>query len=155
VDFLSRKTFAPMREALLLHFAREKASDDAKAAKAPRRRWLPVVIGVACLSAAIYLAFRGGLLLAGLTSPELLMILKGLAATFMRVTAALLLSSLWTVPAGVAIGTHPKLARIAQPIAQIAASVPATAVFPVVVMAMVGLTGGLGLASMVLLVLGT
>ena len=37
----------------------------------------------------------------------------GLGATFLRVNLALLLGALWTVPAGVAIGLNPRLARIA------------------------------------------
>lgn len=68
---------------------------------------------------------------------------------------ALLLGAAWTVPAGVAIGLSPRLARVAQPVAQIAASVPATALFPVVLLAVVGAGGGLGVASILLLLLGT
>lgn len=155
IDLIDRKTIAPLREALLLHFARIEATERKDASKTSIRKWLPAIVGFAFIGAALFLVFRGGLLLAGLSLAEIAMILKGLTATFLRVAVALALSALWTVPVGVAIGTHPKLARILQPIAQIAASVPATAVFPVVVMAMVGLTGGLGLASMVLLILGT
>ncbi len=59
---------------------------------------------------------------------------KSAGATFLRVAAALVIGSAWTIPAGVAIGLHPKLARIAQPLAQMAASVPATALFPVVLL---------------------
>jgi NitT/TauT family transport system permease protein len=155
VDLLSRKTIAPLREALLLHFAREKSAEHAAASQTPLRRWLPVVIGVVLLGAALYLVFQGGLLLAGLSRGEVTSISKGLLATFLRVTGALVLGSLWTVPAGVAIGTHPRLARIAQPLAQIAASVPATALFPVVLLALLRVGGGMGIASMALLLLGT
>ena len=79
----------------------------------------------------------------------------GLGATFLRVNLALLLAALWTIPVGVAIGLHPKLARIAQPIAQIAASVPATALLPVILLVLIRLGGGLGIASIVVLLLGT
>jgi NitT/TauT family transport system permease protein len=102
-----------------------------------------------------YLLFHGVLLLTGLSRAELLEILKGLVATFLRVAVALALGTLWTVPAGVAIGTHPKLARIAQPLAQIAASVPATALFPVVLLALIRAGGGLGVGSILLMLLGT
>jgi NitT/TauT family transport system permease protein len=71
------------------------------------------------------------------------------------VNLTLLLGALWTIPAGVAIGFNPKLARIAQPLAQIAASVPATALFPVVLLLLIRVGGGLGLGSIVLLLLGT
>lgn len=155
VDLLERKTINPMREALLLHFARENKQPRQAASRINIRRWLSIPIIAVALIGVLYLVFRGAQLLAGLGASELLEILKGLGATFLRVAGALLLSALWTVPVGVAIGTHPKLARLAQPLAQIAASVPATAVFPVVLMAMISFGGGMGLASMVLLILGT
>ena len=65
-----------------------------------------------------------------ITWPDLRLLLEGAAATFLRVNAALLISAAWTIPVGVAIGLNPRLARIVQPLAQILASVPATAVFP-------------------------
>src|SRR5205085_1436936 len=68
---------------------------------------------------------------------SLALTLKSAIATFFRVNVALLVASAWTIPAGVAIGFHPRLARIAQPLAQIAASVPATALFPVLLLALV------------------
>ena len=66
----------------------------------------------------------------------------------------LLISALWTVPVGVAIGLNPKLARI-QPVAQILASVPATAFFPILLIGLLKIGGGLGIGSMALMVLGT
>ncbi len=63
-----------------------------------------------------------------LAEASLLKIMKGALATFLRVNVALVLAAAWTIPAGVAIGFHPRLARIAPaPLLQIAASVPATA----------------------------
>ena len=72
-----------------------------------------------------------------------------------RVMLALLIGALWTIPVGVMIGFSPKLARIAQPLAQIAASVPATALFPIVLLVLIRIGGGLGVGSIVLLLLGT
>jgi NitT/TauT family transport system permease protein len=155
VDLISRKTIEPLREALLLHFARQKSAEPKPDSITFLKRWLPAAIGLAFLGAALFLVFRGTLLLAGLSSAEVTLILKGLGATFLCVTGALILGALWTVPAGVAIGTHPKIARLAQPLAQIAASVPATALFPVVLLALINAGGGMGIASMVLLLLGT
>ena len=66
-----------------------------------------------------------------------------------------MLAGLWTIPVGVYIGLRPRLAAIAQPIAQIAASVPATALFPIVLLFLIRLGGGLGIGSIVLLLLGT
>jgi len=59
------------------------------------------------------------------------------------------------VPVGVLIGLSPRLARVAQPIAQVAASVPATALFPVVVVALASRPGGMNLAAVLLMLLGT
>ena len=154
VALFSRKTIAPMRESLAQHFARKH---DVHSASQPasRRRWLPWLLVAAGAALTAYLLFHGVLLLTGLSRAELLEILKGLVATFLRVAVALALGTLWTVPAGVAIGTHPKMARIAQPLAQIAASVPATALFPVVLLALIRAGGGLGVGSILLMLLGT
>jgi len=94
-------------------------------------------------------------LLREVQAAQFLEIVKGALATFLRVNVSLLLAAAWTIPAGVAIGFHPRLARIAQPIAQIAASVPATALFPVILIALVRMGGGLGIGSIALMMLGT
>jgi len=60
----------------------------------------------------------------------------GVLATSLRVLIALFLALLWTVPVGVAIGTNPRLAAVLQPVVQIAASVPATALFPMLLLFM-------------------
>src|SRR6185503_16586681 len=59
-------------------------------------------------------------------------------ATLARTTIALVIAAAWTIPAGVAIGTNPRWARRLQPIVQITASIPATAVFPVLLLALLG-----------------
>ncbi|MFN3374331.1 MAG: ABC transporter permease, partial [Chloroflexus sp.] len=76
-------------------------------------------------------------------------------ATMVRVATAMTIALLWTVPVGVFIGTRPRAAAILQPIVQIAASVPATALFPVLVLVFLTLPGGLNLAAVVLMMLGT
>jgi NitT/TauT family transport system permease protein len=100
-------------------------------------------------------AFRAIELLRHVHGAEIVELLKGAGATFLRVNAALLIASAWTIPAGVAIGFHPRLARIAQPLAQIAASYPATAIFPILLLALVRWGGGLGIGSIALMLLGT
>ena len=75
--------------------------------------------------------------------------------TAIRVIAALFLSLLWTVPVGVAIGRNPRLAQVLQPIVQIAASVPATALFPVLLLGLIQFGGGLQIGSVALMMLGT
>jgi NitT/TauT family transport system permease protein len=93
--------------------------------------------------------------LAALSRPEMREILWGAGATFLRVEATILLAVCWTVPVGLYVGLRPKLCAVAQPIAQIAASVPATALFPIVLLLLIRLGGGLGIGSIILLLLGT
>jgi len=107
------------------------------------------------LAGISYGVVRVVMILTGLHKTELQQTGIGLAATFLRVNLTLLIGALWTIPAGVAIGFNPRLARIAQPLAQIAASVPATALFPVVLLLLIRIGGGLGVGSIVLLLLGT
>ncbi|MCL6556508.1 MAG: ABC transporter permease subunit [Burkholderiales bacterium] len=80
---------------------------------------------------------------------------RGLLATFLRVMAALLLAAAWTLPVGVAIGTRPRLAALLQPVAQVAASVPATALFPLVLLFFLRLPGGLDVSAVLLMMLGS
>jgi len=155
VAFVSRKSVVPVREALLLRFAGSGVRPKSNNEKSQARIWLLRLLAVALLGAILYALFQSAVLLAALSGEELKSVLMGASATFLRVNVTLLLGALWTIPAGVAIGSRPKLARVVQPIAQIAASVPATALFPVVLLALVHLGGGLGVGSIVLLLLGT
>ncbi|ABY36900.1 MAG TPA: ABC transporter permease [Chloroflexus aurantiacus] len=82
-------------------------------------------------------------------------ILLGVAATFGRVSVAMCIALLWTVPLGVLIGTRQKIAAVLQPVVQILASIPATALFPVLVLALLEFPGGLNLAAIALMMLGT
>ena len=153
--FLSKRSVRPIEEAFTLYFARRAVAKGASVAPSATRKWFLILLGTAGMVGIIYAIFRSGALLAGLNHIELKSIFLGIGATFLRVTLCLLIGTLWTVPAGVAIGTHPKLARIAQPLAQIAASVPATALFPIVLLALVHVGGGLSIGSILLLLLGT
>jgi NitT/TauT family transport system permease protein len=82
-------------------------------------------------------------------------VMGGAFFTALRVICALFLSLLWTVPLGVAIGRNPRLAQILQPLVQIAASVPATALFPVLLLALIKTGGDLEIGSVALRMLGT
>ncbi|HLW83817.1 MAG TPA: ABC transporter permease subunit [Candidatus Sulfotelmatobacter sp.] len=151
---IRQKTLTPLSEKLMLHFAGPHAVETEKA-PSPWRVWLTRVVAFALLTAIGYGVVRVVIILTGLQKAELHEAGLGLGATFLRVNLALLLGALWTIPAGVAIGFNPRLARIAQPLAQIAASIPATALLPVILLVLIQLGGGLGLASMVVLLLGT
>jgi NitT/TauT family transport system permease protein len=151
---IARVSVAPAREAVTLYFARAR-SGISRDARTGVTTWISrAVLGLA-LAGVVYATGRMSVLLTALTRTELREILRGAGATFLRVELTLLLAALWTIPAGVFIGLRPRLSAIAQPIAQIAASVPAPALFPVVLLLLIQVGGGLGIASIVLLLLGT
>jgi len=152
---LRKKAIHPVRERLGLHFARGYHPDQEEAAPAAWKVWLGRAIAAFAVLAVFYAMVRAFGMLTHLNADDFRQILQGAAATFGRVIAALLIGALWTIPVGVAIGFNPKLARIAQPLAQIAASVPATALFPIVLLVLIRIGGGLGVGSILLLLLGT
>lgn len=159
LQYLSNRAFLPISERFYTRLAHggHRLLPAAEAARKRRKR-IPVTfaitVAVAIVLAGI-LAFHAILLLKSVTTHQLLTLLAGAAMTFLRVNASLLIASLWTIPVGVAIGFHPKLANIAQPLAQIAASFPATALFPLIVIGLMKLGVGLGLGSIALMLLGT
>jgi NitT/TauT family transport system permease protein len=153
VSHLLRASLIPAREAITLYFAGPHA--------VPRHgqhqlwRWLGIGLLVVALGGLLYAVAKMTAILATLSRPEVHSIFWGAGATFLRVEFTLFVAGLWTVPVGVFVGLRPKLAAIAQPIAQIAASVPATALFPIVLLVLIRAGGGLGIGSLVLLLLGT
>ena len=151
---IRKKTVRPLSEHLMLYFSRARSGDKPEQRSA-WKTWLTRVLAVVVLAGISYGVVRVVMILTGLQKAEVQEAAIGLGATFVRVNLTLLLGALWTIPAGVAIGFNPRLARIAQPLAQIAASVPATALFPVVLLLLIRVGGGLGIGSVVLLLLGT
>ncbi len=151
---IGRRTFGPMSEWFYSTLA-----DRARQPHAPRtesRRGVTAaywIVGVALLGLIAVAAFHAALLLKEIHRTEFLTLLAGAGLTFARVNAALLLGSLWTIPVGVAIGFQPRLSRLLQPIAQIAASFPATALFPLILIALARLGVSLGFGSIALMLL--
>ncbi|HXX84738.1 MAG TPA: ABC transporter permease subunit [Casimicrobiaceae bacterium] len=77
------------------------------------------------------------------------------ALTFIRVSAMSLIATLIWTPIGVWIGLRPRIARIAQPLAQIAASFPINMVFPFVVAFFIATHIPINVGSVLLMALGT
>jgi NitT/TauT family transport system permease protein len=141
------------------------------------------VIGVACDVTAVPVGPGGGAVaVTSWVSPAMLVALLGLMTwgacglislllkvnlttwetigysggiTFVRVIVATILGTLWTVPVGLAIGLSPRLSRILQPVIQIAASFPASMLFPIVINVLAACGVTLGYSSIVLMLLGT
>jgi NitT/TauT family transport system permease protein len=153
--FFASTIFRPLRERMDLHFAKRAEDRSQRDLPTEAGKWIARIIAVAAILGIGYAFVRMVLLLMSLTTLEVRSIFWGAGATFLRVELSLALGALWTVPVGVAIGLRPRLSAIAQPIAQIAASVPATALFPIILLALIRLRGGLTVGSIVLLLLGT
>ena len=82
-------------------------------------------------------------------------ILLALAASFGRVAAAIVLATVWTLPAGIAIGLSPKWSQRLQPVVQVVASFPAPMLFPWVVVILTFVHVPFTIGCVALLLLGT
>src|SRR3989337_3725920 len=91
----------------------------------------------------------------GLTLDDIFLILRSTGSSLVRTSAAILLAAIWTIPVGVLIGMNIRAARILQPLVQIVASIPATALFPVIILILIRIGGGLDIGSIFLMLLGT
>lgn len=156
VAWIQAAAFEPVNERIYSEIARRRRHVNPRANSAQRRSQPYVAALLLCVAVVVgYGLIRAALLLRGVSGSQSEHLLAGAGATFLRVNASLLIASAWTIPAGVAIGFHPRLARIAQPLAQIAASYPATAIFPILLLGLVRVGGGLGTGSIALMLLGT
>jgi NitT/TauT family transport system permease protein len=155
VPRMGRMFITPTRERLDLRFARTWIHRRVDGSPSQSARWLSYTIGIAVLIGIAYGAVKMAGLAAMVTHSELRSIFVGGGATFLRVELTLLLAALWTIPAGVAIGMNAKLSAALQPIVQVVASVPATALFPIIVLLLTRIGGGLAVGSIVLMLLGT
>ena len=151
----ARVSVAPAREALTLYFARKSASPHPDHHERNLTKWTSRVLAALAIAGIVYAIGKMGVMLSLLARSDLRDIFWGAGATFLRIELTLVLAALWTIPVGVFIGLRPRLSAIAQPVAQIAASIPAPALFPIVLLLLIRVGGGLGIASIVLLLLGT
>jgi NitT/TauT family transport system permease protein len=156
---LSDRVWTGIEEPIYRSMARTKScrivqpvDDDQNHRKASVGLWLLALVAAAIVA---WGAMQAVIMLRDVRWPDLRLLLEGAGATFLRVNASLLISAAWTIPVGVAIGFNPKLARIVQPVAQVLASVPATAFFPILLIGLVKIGGGLGIGSVALMLLGT
>jgi len=139
---------AHARDSRIVH----PVDEDAEQRKGAVAFW---IVAAVVAVAGGWAAMEALVMLRTITLAELIHLLEGAAATFLRVNAALLISALWTIPVGVAIGLNPRLSRIVQPLAQVLASVPASAFYPVLLIGLLKFGAGVGIGSMALMLLGT
>ncbi|MBX2999659.1 MAG: ABC transporter permease subunit [Caldilineaceae bacterium] len=103
----------------------------------------------------LYGLYRAMEMLLRVSAAQWIEIGVSVGATLLRVIVALLIALAWTIPLGVLIGTKPRWAAIFQPLAQILASIPATALFPIFLVFLLRIPAGLDVAAVVLMLTGT
>ena len=157
VEQFGTRVWRPFSERIDQKFQRrtsEIIASPERSAEAGSSR-LAMGILTAFLLLATYGCYRAATLLVTLPASAWVELGEGIVATFLRVSIALAITLLWTVPVGVFIGTNRRLANVLQPIVQVIASIPATALFPVVLLALLRVPGGLNIAAVLLMLMGT
>jgi len=86
--------------------------------------------------------------------PEVASLPLALLLSFLRIAAAYVLALLWIIPVALWASDHPRQVRMLSLVAQVGASVPATAFFPVLVALLVDRFGGMEIISIVLALTG-
>jgi NitT/TauT family transport system permease protein len=154
-----RRILHPLVEWLTVQFASsaKRAATSLSSTKVKKNRsWLFLwaLVPVAAIAVA-FAVYRTAQELAHLHGADYFVLIRSAGYTFLRVNLALVIGALWTIPVGVAIGLSARFARLAQPLVQLAASIPATALFPIILVFLVHLRGGVEIAAMTLMLLGT
>jgi len=153
--WLSKKIIESFSERLDIWMVRRYQLENEDDAPSNLQAWSSKIVLFLLFTGLLYGIIQAGMLLVKVSGGEWGQIGIGILATSLRVIIALLLALIWTIPVGVLIGTKPKVASVFQPIIQVTASVPATALFPVILMFILSIPGGLNLAAIVLMLMGT
>ncbi len=156
IAWLDRRVIAPALSAVDAAVLR-RFPPDVAAVKGPSivRRTLLGIAAAGGLAGALYGLVGAVHLLTRVSGAAWLHIGAGVLATFARVLASLVIAAAWTLPAGTAIGTNRRVAAVLAPIVQILASVPATALFPVVLLSLLRVPFGQNIAAVLLMLMGT
>ncbi|MBI2867758.1 MAG: ABC transporter permease subunit [Chloroflexi bacterium] len=153
--WLNKRILTPLSERLDARFAPktdEEVPRDRRTA-VMTKQGLRYGATFAVLGAIVFGTVKGASMLAGLDGSDGLALLTDSGASLARVAAAQAIALAWTLPVGVAIGMSRQRARIFQPLIQITASIPATALFPILLLLLLDLPAGVEIAAIVLLVM--
>lgn len=115
---------------------------------------LGVTLTVISISLILWLIYRGFIIISEVEMKDLVEIVVGAFFSLIRTSAAVLIALAWTLPVGVFIGMNARAAKLLQGVIQIIASIPATAVFPVIVLFLIRIGGGLDIGAIFLMLLG-
>ncbi len=155
---IQERVFQPLQEAFDQRLNRTFAVRTApRELPSPQNlgQWFEWIFSSGVTIIILWGVWEAALMLRQLSPTVWLSVLLGACFTALRVFTSLILSLLITVPIGVGIGRNPRLAQVLQPIVQVVASVPATALFPILLLALIHLGGGLQVGSIALMILGT
>ena len=155
VNWVQKRLSGPVMEAFDQAMLKRYPARTGRENERPTRRWYTLILSFFLTAILVYGLYRAGVMLLSVPISQWVQVGLGVLATLVRVVIALLIALAWTVPVGVAIGTNRRLAAVLQPVVQVAASVPATALFPVILLVVLDLPGGLNLAAVLLMLLGT
>jgi NitT/TauT family transport system permease protein len=153
VDWVEKLAGSLHRAVLTRHEARKQPAEAVEAPPASRA-WSLVLFFV-MIAALLFGAWRLFELLRRMPPGDFLPIIRACGWTLGRVLISTAIGTIWTLPAGLAIGLSPRLARVFQPVVQIAASFPAPMLFPLVIALLRAAGVSLGWGSVVLMLLGT
>ncbi len=154
LEWISQRVWQPLNERIDAWFAHLEEAAEAKEEQ-PGRHYFLYGVGLLVGLGLAYGVARAALMLVKVPGSQWGGIGLGVLATLLRVSASLLIALAWTIPVGVTIGTNPRAASLLQPVVQMVASIPATALFPVFLLLIIRLPGGLDLAAVVLMLMGT
>ena len=161
LGWLSAHVWGPVGRGLERSLSRTADVSETVAAQSPRtvRRATRTLGWIALAAAVVWLVWGAfGLvkeIRTDMTGPEMLRVLGLGCLTLLRVFAMTVLATLIWTPIGVWIGSKPRVAAIAQPLAQIAASFPVNMTFPFVVAFFIFAHIPINLGSVLLIALGT
>jgi NitT/TauT family transport system permease protein len=155
MDFFQRK-MAPLNEWMDQTSREKEATHPAPVLSLNEKRplWLLALLIIG-LIAIVYGGFMAIAMMMTISINDWIELGIGILATLSRVFSSLLIAMLWTIPVGVAIGTNRRLAKLLQPLVQVVAAIPATALFPVLLLALLRVYGGLNIAAIALMLMGT
>lgn len=157
-DWLRLRVWQPLQDRLGAFASRRELRTAGRGRVARHWLWRATGIGLAALLGWEVLV---GLIAAiaalhGALTPAILGNIVWLGfLTLLRVTAMTVVATLIWTPVGVWIGLHPRVARFAQPLAQIGASFPVNMTFPVVVGFFVATRTSMNWGSILLIAMGT
>ncbi|MGB9878911.1 MAG: ABC transporter permease subunit, partial [Candidatus Pelagibacter ubique] len=154
INLISKTLILPLNKIMINIYSKRKSFNENFTFEVIKKIISYIIFGLIFI--LIIRGFEGLIkLISSVSLDNWLLIFKSGFFTLVRVILAVTIGYLWTIPVGVKIGINPKISKYAQPIVQILASIPATAIFPIILLFFLNIKGGLNISSIILMALGT